>query len=180
MTREDYVTCMVCDNCIRMSRGIAQKLSHLSHCVLSWVCLLCDNRPQSRKHGVVNTLCIIEESANDLLDDFFVFLGEQCQRVSVFSLLCLCSVVGFVVRVWLMLWFVGCSVLELCEGLGDVVDHQAVDPAAIVVPIHVHAKVVLSVPGNGAFVVFVEIFCEMFGVLPPNLLDAKVVDTESE
>ncbi len=26
VTREDHVTCMVCDNCIGMSRGIVQKL----------------------------------------------------------------------------------------------------------------------------------------------------------
>jgi hypothetical protein len=79
-----------------------------------------------------------------------------------------------------MLRFVGYSVLELHKGLGDIVKHRVLDPAAIVVPIHVHAKVVLSVPVNGTFVVFVENFCEMFGVLPPNVLDAKVVDTESE
>jgi hypothetical protein len=55
-----------------------------------------------------------------------------------------------------MLWFVGCSVLESGDGLGDVVAHQDVDPAAVVVPIHVHAKVVRSAPVEGTFVVFVE------------------------
>jgi hypothetical protein len=79
-----------------------------------------------------------------------------------------------------MLRFVGCSVLESCKGLGGIVEHQDVDPVAVVVPIHVHAKVLLSVPVNGTFVVFVENFCEMFGVLPPNIFDAKVVDIESE
>jgi hypothetical protein len=78
-----------------------------------------------------------------------------------------------------MLWFVGCLVLELREGLGDVVEHQDVDPAAVIVPIHVHAEVVHSIPVNGTFVVFIEIFCKMFGMLPPNVLDTKVVDTES-
>jgi hypothetical protein len=52
------------------------------------------------------------------------------------------------------------------------------DPAAATVPIH--AKVVRSVPVNGTFVVFVENICKMFGMLPPNVLDAKVVGTESE
>ncbi len=51
---------------------------------------------------------------------------------------------------------------------------------AVIVPIHVHAKVVLSVPVNGTFVVFVESFCEMVGMLPPNVLDAKVINIESE
>jgi hypothetical protein len=54
------------------------------------------------------------------------------------------------------------------------------DPAAIVVPIHVHAKVALSIQLNGTFVVFIENFCKMFSVLLPNILDAKVVNTESE
>ncbi len=51
---------------------------------------------------------------------------------------------------------------------------------AIIVPIHVHAKVVLSIPVNGTFVVFVEQFCKIFGVLLPDVLDAEVINTESE
>ncbi len=54
------------------------------------------------------------------------------------------------------------------------------DPAAVIVLIHIHAKVVVSIPVIGTFVVFVENYCEMFGVLPPNLLGAKVINTESE
>ncbi len=54
------------------------------------------------------------------------------------------------------------------------------DLATIVVPVHVHAKVSVSVPVNSRFVVFVENFYEMVGVLPPNVLDAKVVITERE
>ncbi len=51
---------------------------------------------------------------------------------------------------------------------------------AIVVPVHVHAKVLVSVPVNGTFVVFLKNLCEKVGVLSPNVLDAKVVKTESE
>jgi hypothetical protein len=40
--------------------------------------------------------------------------------------------------------------------------------------------VVLSVPVNGTFVVFVENFCQMVGVLPLSVFDAKVINTESE
>jgi hypothetical protein len=54
------------------------------------------------------------------------------------------------------------------------------DLVATVVPVHVHAKVLVSIPVNGTFVVFLENLCEMVGVLPPNVLDAKVVNTESE
>ncbi len=57
-----------------------------------------------------------------------------------------------------MLQFVGCLVLEMHKGLGEVVKHCGVDPAAIVVPIHVHTKVALSIPVNGTFLVFVENF----------------------
>ncbi len=52
---------------------------------------------------------------------------------------------------------------------------------AIVVPVNVHAKVVaFCIPVNRTFLVFLEIFCKMVGVLPPNVLDAKVIDTESD
>jgi hypothetical protein len=54
------------------------------------------------------------------------------------------------------------------------------DPAAIKVSVHVHAKVAFSIPVNGIFVVFPENICKMVGVLPPHVLDAKVVNTESE
>ncbi len=54
------------------------------------------------------------------------------------------------------------------------------DLAAIVVPVHVHAKVSVSIPVNGTFVVFLENLCKMVGVLLPYVLDAKVVDTESK
>ncbi len=51
---------------------------------------------------------------------------------------------------------------------------------AIVVPVHGHAKVSVSIPVNGTFVVFLENLCEMVDVLLPDVLDAKVVATESE
>ncbi len=51
---------------------------------------------------------------------------------------------------------------------------------AIVVAVHVHAKVSVSVLVNGTFVVLLENLCKMVGVLPPNVLDTKVVNTESE
>ncbi len=54
------------------------------------------------------------------------------------------------------------------------------DLVAIVVPVHGHAKVLVSIPVNGTFVVFLENFCKLVGVLPPDILDAKVVDTEGE
>ncbi len=52
--------------------------------------------------------------------------------------------------------------------------------AAIVVPVHGHAKVLVSIPVNGTFVVFLENLREMVGVLPPDILEAEVVNTESE
>jgi hypothetical protein len=79
-----------------------------------------------------------------------------------------------------MLLFAGCTVLETREGLGNVVNHCDVDLVAIVVPVHVHAKVSVSVPVNGTFVVFLKNLCKMVGVLPPDILYAKAISTESE
>ncbi len=54
--------------------------------------------------------------------NFLSLLGSKAEvSVSrVFRVLHLCSVVGLDVWVWLMLWFDGCLVLEMCEGLGDI------------------------------------------------------------
>jgi hypothetical protein len=54
------------------------------------------------------------------------------------------------------------------------------DLVAIVVPVHGHAKVLVSILVNKTFVVFFENLCKMVGMLLPGLLDAKVVGTESE
>ncbi len=51
---------------------------------------------------------------------------------------------------------------------------------AIIVPVNFHAKVSVSVPVNGTFVVFLENLCKMVGVLLSNVLDVKVINTESE
>jgi hypothetical protein len=75
MSCQDHVACVLPSNCMGMSRGIIQKLLFLFNPVLSWVCLLCGNGPQSCKHSAVYALCIIEESADDLLDDFLPSLG---------------------------------------------------------------------------------------------------------
>ncbi len=78
---------------------------------------------QCCKHGAVNTLRIVEESADDLLNEFLAFWGEQSRCVRVFHQLHLCSIVGLDMWVWLMLQFARCLVLEAREGLGDVVEH---------------------------------------------------------
>jgi hypothetical protein len=44
----------------------------------------------------------------------------------------------------------------------------------------IHAKVLVSIPVNGTFVVFLKNLCKMVGMLPPNVLDVKVANTESE
>ncbi len=50
------------------------------------------------------------------------------------------------------------------------------DPAAVLVPVHVYVKVAFSVPVNGTFIVLLRNFGKMVGVLPPNIVDANVVD----
>ncbi len=54
------------------------------------------------------------------------------------------------------------------------------DIVAVIVPVNVLAKVLVSVLVNGTFAVFLENLRNMVGMLPSNVLDAKVVDTESE
>ncbi len=53
-------------------------------------------------------------------------------------------------------------------------------PCGHVVPVHGHAKVLVSTLVNGTFVVFLKNVCKMVGVLLPDTLDAKIGDTESE
>ncbi len=55
-------------------------------------------------------------------------------------------------------------VLELCDGLRDIFDHGDVDSSSCVIPVNVHAKVLLAIPGGKVFIMFTM-----------NVLDAKIV-----
>ncbi len=110
--------------------------------------------------------------------NFSSSLGSNFSVSASFRILCFCTVVGFDMRVGLMLRFVRSLVLKWHEGLGDVVEHGDMDPTAIIVPIHVHSKVACFFQVDRAFAIFVENFCKMVCVLPSHILDAEVVDTE--
>jgi hypothetical protein len=58
--------CMVGYDCIRISWHIVEELFDLLHCVFSWCCLLCGERPECWEHWRVHT------SSNFL--DIFCFL----------------------------------------------------------------------------------------------------------
>ena len=46
------------------------------HCVLCGGVLLCDEGPERSEHRQINGTCILQEDADNLLDNFFVGLGE--------------------------------------------------------------------------------------------------------
>ncbi len=70
--------------------------------------------------------------------------------------------------------------LKTCECFGDIVEHGDMDSSSRVIPVDVHAKILLTVPIVRALVVFAEDGCKVFGVYAADILDAKIVHTKCE
>ncbi len=95
MACKDHVVRVVGDNCVGMSGGVVKKLQYLGHCVLGRVRLLCSQGSKCCKHSAVDASCIVEESANDFLDEFLAFFGKSERSVKALGILCFCTVVWF-------------------------------------------------------------------------------------
>jgi hypothetical protein len=70
--------------------------------------------------------------------------------------------------------------LKTCECFGDIVQHGDVYSLSRVIPVDVHAKILLTIPIVQAIVVLVEDGSEVFGMFAANILDAKIVHTKCE
>ncbi len=125
-------------------------------------------------------MCVVEKSANDLLDVFFALFVEWRGCVDVFSVLSFCAVGWFDIGVRLVLREAWRCMLKTCERFGDIYKHGDVDSLSRVIPVDVHAKIPLTVPIVRAFVVFAEDGGEVFGVFAANILDAKIAHTKCE
>jgi hypothetical protein len=64
--------------------------------------------------------------------------------------------------------------LKTCELFGDIVKHGDVDSLSRVIPVHVHAKIPLTIPIMQALVVLAEDGGEVFGVFAPTYLMPKL------
>ncbi len=81
-------------------------------------------------------------------------------------------------QMWLMLWGTWWLVLKSCQCFRDIVKHGYMYSLSCVVPIEIHAKVLLSVPVMQAPVVFAEDGGEMFGVFVAYIFYSKVVNAQ--
>ncbi len=83
-------------------------------------------------------------------------------------------------RIWLMLWATWWLVLKSCQCFRDIVKHGYMYSSSCVVPIKIHAKVLLSVPVVQAPVVFAEDGSKMFGMFAAYIFYSKVIHTQRE
>ena len=84
---QDHVAGVVCDDSIRVSGCVIEKLFHLLYCLFSWDGLLGGNGAECREHRRIDCPCLVKESNHDFLNEFLIVWGERWGRVSVFGVL---------------------------------------------------------------------------------------------
>jgi hypothetical protein len=118
-------------------------------------------------------VCVVEKSANDLLDVFFALFVEWRGCVNIFCVLSFCAVGWFDMGVRLVLRDAWRCMLKTCERFGDIVEHGDMDSLSRVIPVDVHAKIPLTVPIMRALVVFAEDGGKVFSVFGSTYLMPK-------
>ncbi len=101
-------------------------------------------------------MCVVEKSADDLLDVFFALFVKWLGCVDFFRVLSFCAVGWFDMGVRLVLRDAWRCMLKTCEHFGDIVKHGDVDSSSRVIPINVHAKILLTIPIVRALVVLAK------------------------
>ena len=76
MHRQDHISGVVSDDGVGVGGGVVEELMDFFPCVLCGGGLLCCEGPKCSEHRQIGGACIVEENANDILDNFFVRLGE--------------------------------------------------------------------------------------------------------
>ena len=84
------------------------------------------------------------------------------------------------VGVWGVLWFCWMGVSEAGKTFHDIVGHEKVDRALLVIPEKVDAAEDLSVRIDGEVIMFFEAFDEMIGMGLADDFDSKVVNDKVE
>ena len=84
---------------------------------------------------------------------------------------------------WGVLWISGVGVVVFHSKVFNVVIHGEADRElgvnGVVVPLQINAGVKVSLPVLSEFIVFGEIFLEVYGVLFTNVLNAKAVNDKA-
>ena len=141
MNRQDYIAGVVSDDGVGAGGGVVEELMDFFHSVLCGGGLLCCEGPKCSEHRQIGGACIVEENSDDLLDNYFVRLGEGGGVVFPFGVLYLFPICGFDVGVWLMLRSFGGWVVKTDDRGLDVPEHGGMDFSSNVVPIKFDAQV---------------------------------------
>ncbi len=77
VSTENHVTGAICGAVVRVRGQVVKKLVHGNIGGFSGCGLLETEGAQGGKEFVVNSMCVVEESANDALNSFDTFCGER-------------------------------------------------------------------------------------------------------
>ena len=137
MADKNHIPCSICDNGVRVRRGVVEKKFHLLECALRGRCLLRGDGAEGGKYGEIDRTGILEESANDFLDVFLLVLIEKGGVVLVGRVLFGGAVLRLDVKVGLVLRLSRRLVLETRDGGLYIVEHREMHNAVVIVPIQI-------------------------------------------
>ena len=101
---------------------------------------------------------------------------EGWRLVCCFIILIFCAILCLDVRVWPILRLTRVFVTEYSEGLCHIPQHQQVNLAVVVVPVHIQYQVALTIPVAGYFVALFKYGNEALGVLLSDVLDTELIN----
>ena len=171
-----HVTGTVSDGRVVVSDRVVEQLFDLFEGVFGGGCLLGCDVSQCCEHGTVHYPRIVEECADNLLDESFSGRIESGGCIFVVGELLFCSIFWGNMCMWLVWWSFWSWVVETGECFLYVVWHEDVDSLVFVVPIDCQANVVAAFPLVADGVVFFDGLHEVFGVFSAHVFDAEIID----
>jgi hypothetical protein len=182
MSAENHVASMICGAVVWVHGQVVEELVHGNIGGFSGCGLLGAQGAEGGKKFVVDSACIVEESAKDALNSFDTFCGERRAVGINMGELCGLAKHDFTMFVRRELALSGHEMLVPGADVGDISWHgeatRAFSVNWAVVPFEHHAGKAGALDFLRDFVVLFESLAKMIQVSITNVLDGKVIDNE--
>jgi hypothetical protein len=129
-----------------MCGAIIKQLRDCLHGCLCSFGLLCGDLANSDEHSRVHSASIIQKSTQHFLHAFGVFDVQERSRVGGCSVLCSCTVVGLLPRMWGMLRACRLRMLESLERVCNISWHGEIACTILIIPGKLDATVFVAGP----------------------------------
>ncbi len=134
------------------------------------------NVRKRHQYGRVDSMCIVKEATNDLLDAFFTSVVEEGTFIGRCGCLIVFSISDGIGGEWTMLWFVRRWMSITSQLFHDILWHGKINVVFIIIPLEVDATIeITGLVFNNAICFFSEGAVKMLNMFLSNVFDSKVI-----